>query len=599
MSIGIPFRRDPITGWGSSLTAQLEISLGQFSDRGRKEINQDFHGALIPDGSARTMKGITMVIADGISSSDVSQIAAETAVKSFLSDYYCTSDAWSVKTSAQRVISAVNSWLHAQSRQAVYGDGLGHERDRGFVCTFSVLVLKSRTAHLFHIGDSRVLRLVGPSLERLTVDHTVHVSSSQTYLARALGMDAQVEIDYRQLPLSVGDVFVLATDGIADYADKATMQRLLAKSTDLDEVARGLASHALESGSRDNLTVQVVRIESLPGAEAEEGGSLSNALSPPGIPEPGMEFEGWKIIRRLHGSDRSHVFEAVDVVSGVRVALKIPAVSVHEDAVFLRRFMMEEWVARRVSHPHVLRAVVPDRPRRFLYTTMELVEGRSLSRWMQDNPNPPVSVVQAIVSQIGAGLQAMHRRQMLHQDLRPENILIDAAGHVTLIDFGSAWVAGVEELTAVSANPLPGTQQYMAPEYLLGESGTAASDLFSLGIITYQMLAGQLPYSAAMAQATSRAAQRRAAYVPLVGEDSEVPLFVDAALRKAVHFDPAKRQQEVAEFIADLSRLNPSLPGLERSALAERDPVVFWKSISLFLFITVTALIGWLATHTH
>lgn len=575
------------------MTAQLEISLGQYSDRGLKEINQDFHGAMIPDGSARLMKGIAIVIADGISSSDVSQIASETAVKSFLADYYCTSEAWSVKTSAQRVIAAVNSWLHDQTRHA----GHGLDRDRGYVCTFSVLVLKSRSAHIFHIGDSRVLRFNGQSLEPLTVEHRVHLGAEQTCLARALGMDHQVEIDYRQVPLAVGDLFVLATDGVGDYADRHVLQRLLADSADLDSAARGLAAHALESGSRDNLTVQLVRIDSLPPAQADDSGSLAMMLPPPSIPEPGQVFDGWRIIRRLHASDRSYVFEAVDEVSAVRVALKLPAVSVQDDAQFLRRMMMEEWVARRVSNPHVLRAIVPDRPRAFLYTTMELIEGRSLTRWMRDNPKPSVEMVRGIVTQIGMGLQAMHRRQMLHQDLRPENILIDAAGHVTLIDFGAAWVAGVEELGSVENDPLPGTQQYMAPEYLLGEQASAASDLYSLGVITYQMLSGRLPYGAAMAQARSRAGQRRLGYDPVIDRDTEIPLFVDAALRKAVHYDPASRHQEVAEFVADLERPNPRLPGLERPPLAERDPVLFWKSISLILALTLLAVIGWLATH--
>ena len=579
------------------MTAQLAISLGQYSDRGRKEINQDFHGAIIPDGTVRLMKGMAIAVADGISTSEVSRIAAQTAVKSFLSDYYCTSDAWSVQTSAQRVISAVNSWLHAQTRQAAHGDGHGHDPDRGFVCTFSVLILKSRTAHIFHIGDSRVVRFAGQNLEQLTADHTTTISAKQTYLSRALGMDAQVEIDYRKVPLSVGDVFILATDGVADHLDRTALRRLLVDGADLDEVARTLASHALDKGSQDNLTLQIVRIDSLPAADLKESRSLSTTLPLPAIPEPGQDFDGWRIIRRLHGSDRSHVFEAVDIISGTRVALKVPAIAVHEDHDFLRRFAMEEWVARRVSNPHVLRAAAPDRPRQFLYTTMELVEGLSLTRWMRENPRPPVATVQAIVSQIGAGLQAMHRRQMLHQDLRPENIIIDAAGHVTLIDFGSAWVAGVDELPAIADDHLPGTEQYMAPEYLLGEQGTAASDLYSLGVVTYQVLSGRLPYGAAMAQARSRGGQRRLGYDPVVDTDSEIPIFVDAALRKAVHYDPARRQQDVAEFIADITRLNPALPGLERPPLAERDPVIFWKSISLSLSLALISLIGWVATH--
>src|SRR5476649_243057 len=97
---------------------ELQISIGQHSDKGRKQINQDFHGALIPAEPLLGLKGIAIVLADGISSSNVSQIASESTVKSFLTDYYCTPDSWSVKTSAYRVIAATNSWLHSQTRRS-------------------------------------------------------------------------------------------------------------------------------------------------------------------------------------------------------------------------------------------------------------------------------------------------------------------------------------------------------------------------------------------------------------------------------------------------------------------------------------------------
>src|SRR6266853_5066070 len=99
---------------------ELQISVGQHSDKGRKPANQDFHGVLIPKEPLLSLKGIAIVLADGISSSNVSQIASESTVKGFLSDYYCTPDSWSVKTSAQRVIAATNSWLHAQTRRSQY-----------------------------------------------------------------------------------------------------------------------------------------------------------------------------------------------------------------------------------------------------------------------------------------------------------------------------------------------------------------------------------------------------------------------------------------------------------------------------------------------
>src|SRR6188472_2206237 len=117
---------------------ELRISVGQHSDKGRKEINQDFHGVLIPNEPMLGMKGIAIALADGISSSNVSQIASESAVKSFLTDYYCTSESWSVKTSAQRVLAATNSWLHSQTRQSQYH----YDKDRGYVCTLSAMVVK-------------------------------------------------------------------------------------------------------------------------------------------------------------------------------------------------------------------------------------------------------------------------------------------------------------------------------------------------------------------------------------------------------------------------------------------------------------------------
>src|SRR5437868_10930775 len=180
---------------------ERKMSVGQYSDKGRKETNQDFHGVLIPNEPLLSAKGISVVLADGISSSSVSHVAAESTVKGFLTDYYCTSDAWSVKTSAQRVIDATNSWLHSQTRRSH-----DYDADRGYVCTLNVMVLKARTAHIFHIGDSRVYRLAGGALEQLTEDHRVVLSSEQIYLGRALGMSPQVEIDYRSVALEEGDL---------------------------------------------------------------------------------------------------------------------------------------------------------------------------------------------------------------------------------------------------------------------------------------------------------------------------------------------------------------------------------------------------------
>ena len=261
------------------MTRDLRISIGQHSDKGRKPVNQDFHGAMIPGQPLLGIKGIAMALADGISSSPVAREAAESAVKSFLTDYYCTSDAWSVKTSAQRVIDATNSWLHAQTRRG----RLGEDKDRGYVCTLSVVVLKSTTAHLFHIGDSRIYRLTGGALEQLTEDHRVVLAPDEVYLGRALGAQAQVEIDYRAVPLQRGDVLLQVTDGVYEHvAEPAMAAAIRAHAGDLHAAARAIVGQAFDQGSTDNLTVQLLAIEDLPDGEAvEEVGQAAELPLPP------------------------------------------------------------------------------------------------------------------------------------------------------------------------------------------------------------------------------------------------------------------------------------------------------------------------------
>ena len=102
------------------MSGRLRISIGQASDKGRKATNQDFHGAYVPDEPLLSSKGICIVVADGISTSGVSEVASESAVKAFLEDYYCTSEAWSVRTSGERVLGATNSWLYSQTRRSQF-----------------------------------------------------------------------------------------------------------------------------------------------------------------------------------------------------------------------------------------------------------------------------------------------------------------------------------------------------------------------------------------------------------------------------------------------------------------------------------------------
>ncbi|PVB60013.1 bifunctional protein-serine/threonine kinase/phosphatase [Labrenzia sp. 011] len=565
--------------------SHLSIESGQQTLAGRKSENQDFHGAVIPEGPALLHKGIAFALADGISSSPVARVAAETAVKSFLADYYCTSEAWLVKTAAGRVIAATNSWLFDQSRR---GGGIG---DRGYVCTFSALVLKGRKAHLFHAGDSRIWRLSGQSLEQLTEDHRVQVSPDESYLGRALGLSRSVEIDYLAVDLRPGDVFVLTTDGVHDVLTPQQIATEVSGPGCLEAAASAIVAQALEAGSTDNLTIQIVRVTGLPDPAAPELLAEEQGLPPAPLPRVPGSFEGFRLLRSLHDSSRSHICLAEDETSGARVALKFPSLDLRGDEDYLRRFAMEEWVARRMASPHVLKAGEYPQGRQTLFLATEFVEGQTLRQWMRDNPHPDLETVRGLLEQIAKGLRAFHRKEMVHQDLRPENIMIDTSGTVKIIDFGAVRIAGVMEAApALDRAEILGTHQYTAPEVFLGYLGTELSDQFSLGVIAYEMLTGRLPYGAGVARAGSAKAQAALRYRSASAVTARVPDWVDSALCRAVHPVPGKRYEALSAFLEDLRRPDPANTHGTFVPLAERDPVRFWQLVSAVLALLCLAL---------
>ena len=563
------------------MSRPLNVVIGQASTKGVKAINQDAIGKVIPTEPQLSTKGIVVAMADGISSSQVSQIASQTAISSFLDDYYCTSDSWSVKTSVQKVIKSINYWLYAQTQNSPYR----FEKDKGFITTFSALVLKSNTAHVFHSGDTRIYLLSGGQLQQLTTDHRRVVSSQVSYLTRALGIEQQLEIDYHSQAIEKGDIFILATDGVYEFLNKKQIIHHIAHSETLDIAAKQIVDQALLEGSDDNLSIQIVRIEYVPDYQLDEVQQHVTQLPLPPRLHPRMQFDGYEIVREIYISSRSHVFLARDLTSQETVVIKTPSTELRNDSQYLEIFMLEEWIAKRLNNPHVAKAIGLTRKRNFLYLVSEFIEGVSLNQWMIDNPKPSLNQVRAIIGQIAKGLQTFHRQEMIHQDLRPNNIMIDRSNTVKIIDFGSTYIAGVT--SAISADTLRGTMRYSAPEYFLGHVGSERSDIYSLAVITYQMLSGRFPYGVEIAQAKNMSAQRRLSYRSLINDDSEFPIWIDDALRRALHIDPLKRHGELSEFIYDLHHPNKAYLSRNRRPLIERDPVMFWQGLSIIFFLVI------------
>ena len=564
----------------------LDLSLGQYSNKGQKEVNQDFHDIRIPKEPQLSTKGVAIAIADGISSSQVSQIASKTCVTSFLNDYFSTPETWSVKKSAGRVISSTNAWLYSQNNQHYYN------KNKGLVCTFSAMVIRSATAYVFHLGDTRIYRLRQQNLEQLTQDHLVYESQEKSYLSRAMGMIAQPNVDFNSFQVEEGDLYLFTSDGVHEYLDLEFLLKTLEDNPDdLDAAAKHLVAQAFQDGSNDNLTAQLVRVNTLPNKDVNQlHHNLAQKPLPP-LLEEGQVFDGYTIVRELASSSRSHVYLAKDNETKDSLVIKIPSIDLREDKRYLERFLMEEWIAIRLNSAHLIRSTLHTRPRNYLYNTSEYIQGQTLEQWMIDNPKPSLEVVRNLTEQIAKGLLAMHRQEMVHQDLRPANIMIDTNGTLKIIDFGSTRVGGIADInTLLEQDKLLGTALYSAPECFLSEVATSRSDLFSLAVIVYQLLSGSFPYGTTIARTTTKKAQDKLTYHYMNLEELDIPIWVEESLKKALSIDPYYRYSELSEFLYDLRHPNQTFVNKTRAPLVEREPVLIWKGISLFLLIMVIIL---------
>lgn len=545
------------------MAGEIRVTVGQYSSAGRKERNDDSYGVAVPEPALLATKGVAMAIADGMSTAEGAKAASETAIRSFLGDYFGTHQSWAVKTSVSRVLTALNRWLHSQSLSR-YG------AEDAMVTTFSGLILKGGTGYLFHAGDSRISLIRDGGLDVLTQNHTLKDSRGRESLTRALGKSSDLRVDYREMPLEDGDILVFTSDGVHEYVTPAQiLDQVRSLKHDLNGAAAALCASALGAGSPDNLTCQIVRLEcagNLDSFALTE--RLKNLPFPPDL-AVGQSFEGFKVLREIHASARSHVWLVEDEGTAKRYALKTPSPNFEGDEDYIRQFIREEWVGQLISSPHVLKVLSVPRARRFLYTLSEHVEGQTLAALMKHHPNQPVATVRSILEQIVKGLRAFHRNDILHQDLKPDNIMIDRSGVVKIIDFGSVRIAGLEELRG-GKPALLGTKDYIAPEYLKGETPTNRSDLFSLGVIAYEMLTGKLPYGQGFSSAKE---VEKARYVPANTINADIPGWVDYALEKAVSLKPSQRYEVLSGFLSDITKpADAYVPKKRNASLIERNP---------------------------
>ncbi len=572
-----------MTEW--HLGGELNFTVGQCSEAGVKADNEDAIGIRIPKGNLLSTKGAVAVIADGVSAAEAGKEASETCVNNFLSDYYSTPDTWTVKNSAAKVLVALNRWLFGQGRHFT-------DANKGFISTFSCVIFKSHAAYLFHVGDTRIYRLRNGDLEQLTRDHSTFINSEQSYLSRAMGLDVSLDVDCRSIDVELNDIFFLSTDGIHDFLKPADLRNHLVSAADkksdedFEQCCKSIIKQALDNNSNDNVSCQILRVDSLPQQNINDVyQKLTELPFPPNL-DVGMTLDGFKIEKELHSSNRSQVYLVTDVESSVRYCMKTPSVNYEDDASYIERFAMESWIGGRINNGHVVKVVEFDRRKSCLYYLTEYIDGMTLGQWIKENPKPPIQEVVFLLDQIAKGLRAFHRKETLHQDIKPDNIVIDKNGVVKIIDFGACLVAGVAEIsTLIERDYILGTASYSAPEHMLSHKSSYQADIFSLAVICFEMLTGELPFSGKLEKCKSKQDFLNTQYTPSYHLNPLVPVWVDGAIRKSLRFLPERRHYEVSEFIHELKNPNHKYTEKRFQPMMEKNPLLFWKCLTGVLIL--------------
>jgi protein phosphatase len=283
----------------------------------------------------------------------------------------------------------------------------------------------------------------------------------------------------------------------------------------------------------------------------------------------------------------------VEDEKGTPIVMKTPSVNFQDDPVYIERFVMESWIGSRIHGAGVARVIHAPESRSCLYYLTEYIGGPTLTQLLKERGNLAIVDAVEMIEQLIRGIRVFHRKDTLHQDLKPDNIVISSRGPI-IVDFGSCWVAGVEEVIAPFTREIAlGTADYSAPEYRYGGKVGPASDQFSLAVLLYEMLTGKLPYGEKYAKATDLRSFQKLKYISAMQHNPLVPYWLDKSLQKALSIYPNSRYEVLSEWLQDLKRPNPEWLTQRQQPLIERHPEKMWKVLAVSGWLTAIALLFW------
>ncbi len=538
------------------------LAIGAATSPGAPGVNREFHAVYSGADFGNPQRGVIAVVARGSGAPKVAREAAEIAVHQLVEGYFGAAATLGAGRAASIALSSLNGWMFSQSR--------ADPERTNMAAALSALIFVGKHISIVHIGDCRIYRKRGDQLAPLTVEHVRLLPDGMAALSRAVGGDAEIHAEYAEDAPEISDRYMILSRG-SYAAAGAQIDELLMTESAADAVAKKIVDAAAASAEENGgATALVLDVLALPQGNLDDLAAAFARLPLRKPPRAGENWDGFIIGRSVYHSRYTTLKLAHDTVSDREVVLKIPLPSMLQDQVFRAGFLREAWVGTTVHSRWIARYIdIPLERRSALYLVMPYYRGETLeSRLVRP---PPIGYLDgiAIASKLCAAVQDLAAMQVIHRDLKPDNVILLPDGEARLLDLGLAYLPGIDE---PDDDRLGGTTRYMAPELFRGAAADQRSEVFSLGVTIYRMFtSGAFPFG-----------QREA--VPLARLRPDLPAWLGHCLLRAIDTDPKKRFQQAGEFAAalqdGLGRDN-SVPLPPITWRRRLDSVQLWRGLTL------------------
>jgi len=488
----------------------MELTYSELSSPGPvRDHNEDYVGFWQPQSlDEKRSRGAVAVLADGVGGLERGEVASRMAVETSLAAFREAPD--EDKTPQQLLTQMFNA-----ANLAVFDKGMENHGKSRMATTLCIAVLRNDEIVVGNVGDSRVYLVRKGEIKQLSTDHSyvgmqqkfgliseqdAKTSDHRNILTRSIGQEPVVRVDVESTTAFKGDRVVLCSDGLYAYVADSEIADIVTRLSPA-QACRQLIALAEQRGTDDNLSVQVLLVNEVEKFSYYRGVPMYHEQT--AKPESGYELQPGKtldnrffITETITRSGMATIFKATDLKTKESVAVKVPFMEFESDPGFYSRFQREEEIGSRLHHPYILRFVPEEegehRSRPYIVT--EYLRGYTLAHLLNSvRPMPEKDALRFAV-RLCEAVGYMHEQGVIHRDLKPQNIMICYDGTIRVMDFGIAKSAEGKRITFTGFTPAVGTPDYMAPEQVKGKRGDERTDIYSLGAMLYEMVAGATPF---------------------------------------------------------------------------------------------------------